>query len=85
MSEHADPSRPDRGLHGLISAVEGILALLIFAEGRAFSAQIETEAEKTRRHVAEGIAKANELAAVNSIRIDHLDRSAKPPDSPPAN
>ena len=86
MPERADFSRPDWGLYGLIVAVGGILALLIFAEGRVFSAQIETEAEETRRYVAEEIAKANERAAVNSIRIDHLEQPAKPSqDSPPAN
>ena len=67
--------------------------MLIFAEGRVFSAQQETlreerksEAEETRRYVAEEIAKANERAAVNSIRIDHLEKSEQPPpESPPAN
>ena len=86
MPELADQSRPDWRLYGLIVAVGGILALLIFAEGRVFSAQIETEAEETRRYVAEETAKANERAAVNSIRIDHLEKTEQPPwDSPPAN
>ena len=67
--------------------------MLIFAEGRVLSAQQEAhraeqskEAEETRRYIAEEIAKANERAAVNSIRIDHLEQSEQPPpDSPPAN
>lgn len=86
MPEHAGPPRQDWGLYGLVVGVGGILALLIFAEGRVFSAQIETEAEETRRYVAEAVAKANERAAVNSIRIDHLEQPEQPPpDSPPAN
>ena len=86
MSEYAGPPSRDWGLYGLVVGVGGILALLVFAEGRVFSAQIEKEAEKTRRYVAEEIAKANERAAVNSIRIDHLEHSEQPPpDSPPAN
>lgn len=111
MSEHSDSPKRDWGHYGLTVAVGGILALLIFAEGRVLSAQQETEVEKlraelqviraeqqvireerkaeaeeTRRYIAEAIANANERAAVNSIRIDHLEESAKPsPDSPPAN
>ena len=42
------------------------------------------EAKETRRFVAEEIAKANERAAADAIRIDHLERSEKPPpDFPP--
>ena len=89
MTEHSNPSSRDWGLYGLIVTVGGILGLLIFAEGRVLSAQQETlraeqeahraeqskEAEETRRYVAEEIARANERAAVNTIRIDHLEQS----------
>ena len=93
MSEHSNPPSRDWGLYGLVVAVGGLLALLIFAEGRVLSAQQETlraeqskEAEETRRYIAEAIANANERAAVNSIRIDHLEQSEQPPpDTPPAN
>ena len=140
MTEHSNPPRRDWGLYGLVVGVGGILALLIFAEGRVINAQQKTEVEKlraellvtraeqqafrkeqnadaealraeiqafrkeqsaeaetlreerkaeaeeTRRYVAEAIANANERAAVNSIRIDHLEKSEQlPPDSPPAN
>ena len=93
MSELSNPPSRDWGHYGVTVAVGGLLALLIFAEGRVLSAQQEAhraeqskEAEETRRYVAEEIAKANERAAVNSIRIDHLEQSEQlPPDTPPAN
>ena len=87
ISDHSTPPSRDWGHYGLTLAVGGLLALLIFAEGRVLSAQQEAEAEETRRYIAEAIAMANERAAVNSIRIDYLEEeSAKPsPDSPPAN
>ena len=113
MSEHSDSPGRDWGLYGLVVGVGGILALLIFAEGRVLGARQETETEKlraelqviraeqqvireegkaeaeeTRRYIAETIAMASERAAVNSIRIDHLEESESAkssPDSPPAN
>lgn len=86
MAENANLPERDWGLYGLIVAGFAVLASLIQAEGRAISANQESEAEQTRRHVAEEIAKANERAAVNAIRIEHPDEKIEPPaDSPPAN
>ena len=93
MTDYAGPPRRDWGLYGLVVGVGGLLALLIFAEGRVLSAQQETlraeqskEAEETRRYIAEAIANANERAAVNTIRIDHLEQPEQPPPvAPPAN
>ena len=90
------PAR-DRGLYGLIVgfmalfvAGIGLIAFLVSAEARAtraeqqvIRAELATETEKTRRYVAEEIAKANERAAVNSIRIDHLREQNKPSQDPP--
>ena len=69
MSELSNPPSRDWGLYGLVAGVGGLLALLIFAEGRVQSAQLSKEAEETRRYIAEAIANANERAAVNSFRI----------------
>ena len=86
MAKNTNPPERDWGLYGLILAGIAVLALLIQAEGRAISANQESEAEQTRRYVAEEIAKANERAAVNAIRIEHLDEKVEPPaDFPPAN
>ena len=48
MTEHSNPPRRDWGLYGLVVGVGGILALLIFAEGRVINAQQKTEVEKLR-------------------------------------
>lgn len=86
MAENANLPERDWGLYGLIVAGIAVLALLIQAECRAIRANQESEAEQTRRYVAEEVAKANERAAVNAIRIEHLDDNIEPPaDSPPAN
>ena len=54
-----------------------------FRRGRATRAEQATETEKTRRYVAEEIAKANEREAVNAIRIDHLNEQVMPSQDPP--
>ena len=59
---------------------------VILAEQQVIREERKAEAEETRRYIAEAIANANERAAVNSIRIDHLEQSEQPPpDTPPAN
>ena len=122
MATNATPQTRDWGLYGAIAGGIGLLALLVFAEGRAIRAEQRAEAvraeqraevaraeqraeavraeqreevaraeqraeaEATRRYVAEAIARANELAAVNSIRIDLLNEAVEQPsDSPPSN
>ena len=56
------------------------------AEAEVLRDERKSEAEETRRYIAEEIAKANERAAVNSIRINHLEQAEQPPpDAPPAN
>lgn len=90
MPLNSNPPVRDWGLYGLIVgfmalfvAGIGLIAFLISAEGRATRAEQATETEKTRRYVAEEIAKANERAAVNAFRIDHLNEQVKPSHAPP--
>ena len=100
MASNSNPPVRDYGLYGLIVGFMalfvvgiGLIAFLISAESRAtraeqevIRAELTAEAEETRRYVAEEIAKANERAAVNSIRIDHLNEQIETPRvSPPEN
>ena len=86
MASNSNPPERDWGLYGLVIAGIGLIALLISAESRTNRAEQQAEAEETRRYVAEEIAKANERAGINSIRIDHLNEQIKPPQvSPPEN
>lgn len=78
------------GFMALFLAGIGFIAFLVFAEARATRAEqqvirteMATETEKTRRYVAEEIAKANERAAVNAIRIEHLNERNKSSKDPP--
>ena len=93
MASNSNPPERDWGLYGLVIAGIGLIALLISAESRTTRAEQQVihaeqtaEAEETRRYVAEEIAKANERAAVNAIRIEHLnERNKTSQDPPPAN
>ena len=53
------------------------------AEAETARAEQKAEAEETRRYIAEAIAEASKSAAVNSIRIDHLEETVEP--SPASN
>ena len=93
MASNSNPPERDWGLYGLVIAGIGLIALLISAVSRTTRAEQQViraeqtaEAEETRRYVAEEIAKANERAAANSIRIDRLKEQNKPSqDSPHEN
>ena len=97
MASNSNPPVRDYGHYGLIVgymalfvAGIGLIAFLISVESRAtraeqevIRAELTAEAEETRRYVAEEIAKANERAAVNAIRINHLNEQVKPSQDPP--
>ena len=78
--------RATRAEQQAMSAEQSAETEKIRSELQASRAEQKAEAEETRRYIAEEIAKANERAAVNSIRIKNLEEATEPPPaSPPPN